>query len=235
MSKLISCKACGSEVAKGSKSCPSCGKDNRSFFGKHKIITGILVVFILAIIGGIAGGGDNSSAEKSTEVTDNNTEEPKKEEPKKEEPKKEENKVSYDNFIKIKMGSTYEDVVALLGEGVEQSSVEIAGIKTSMYLWNGKGISNMIITIQNGITSGKVQIGLKDMDSKVTLEMFNNVKEGMTYEEVKAILGEGQVVSESEIMDYTSIMYTWVNKGGANITGVFNGTTLTIKSQFNLK
>lgn len=29
---MIKCKSCGKEIAKGAKSCPGCGKDNRSFF-----------------------------------------------------------------------------------------------------------------------------------------------------------------------------------------------------------
>ena len=225
MSKLVGCKSCGKEVAKGSKSCPSCGKDNRNFFSKHKIITGILVLVIIFIIGGAAGSGDNSSDGGTSEVSNN---EPV-------ESKKEDSKINYDNFLKIKMGIAYEDVIALLGEGVEQSSSEIGGIKTTMYTWTGKGISNMNVTIQNDLVTGKAQMGLKDMDAKVTLEQFNNVKEGMTYEQVKEILGEGQIISESEIMDYTSVMYEWINKGGSNMNGVFQGNTLNMKSQFNLK
>lgn len=32
MSKLVSCKACEQEIAKGVKKCPNCGKDQRNFF-----------------------------------------------------------------------------------------------------------------------------------------------------------------------------------------------------------
>ncbi|AXV63765.1 DUF4352 domain-containing protein, partial [Bacillus subtilis] len=40
--KLTHCKACGQEIAKGVKKCPNCGKDQRNFFMRHKIITIIL-------------------------------------------------------------------------------------------------------------------------------------------------------------------------------------------------
>jgi len=73
------------------------------------------------------------------------------------------------------------------------------------------------------------------MDAEVTLDQFNNVKEGMTYEEAKAILGEGQIMSKTKIMDSTAIMYGWVNKNGSNMNAIFQDGTLTIKSQFNLK
>ncbi|HEY8804617.1 MAG TPA: DUF4352 domain-containing protein [Clostridium sp.] len=51
MSKLTNCKACKKEIAKGVKKCPSCGKDQRNFFGRHKIVTGIIVLAVIGIIG----------------------------------------------------------------------------------------------------------------------------------------------------------------------------------------
>ena len=50
MSDLIKCKACNQEIAKGVDKCIHCGKDQRNFFKKHKIITGILVLFLIGII-----------------------------------------------------------------------------------------------------------------------------------------------------------------------------------------
>ncbi|WP_300380207.1 DUF3862 domain-containing protein [Clostridium sp.] len=224
MNKIVSCKSCGKEVAKGSKSCPSCGKDNRNFFSKHKIITGILALAIMSALGNAIGGGDNNNPGEDSQVSNNTVE-----------TQKQDSKINYDNFMKIEMGIDYEDVIALIDEGVEQSSSEIGGIKTTMYEWNGKGFSNMNVTIQNDIVTSKAQMGLKDMDAKVTLDQFNNVKEGMTYEEVKEMLGEGQVISENEIMDLTTIMYEWINKNGSNMNAMFQGDSLAIKSQFNLK
>ncbi|SMC20876.1 hypothetical protein SAMN02745134_01128 [Clostridium acidisoli DSM 12555] len=61
MAKMTNCKACGKEIAKGAKLCPSCGKDQRSFFGKHKIITGIAVIIVLIIIVSAVNGGNKTS------------------------------------------------------------------------------------------------------------------------------------------------------------------------------
>ena len=58
--KLTNCKACGKELAKGVKKCTSCGKDQRNFFMKHKILTGILVLAIIGAIG--SDGGDNANS-----------------------------------------------------------------------------------------------------------------------------------------------------------------------------
>lgn len=54
---LVNCKACGKEIAKGAK-CPACGKDQRNFFMKHKILTGIMAIVILGGIGSAMGGSN---------------------------------------------------------------------------------------------------------------------------------------------------------------------------------
>lgn len=59
MADLVQCKACGKEIAKGVKKCPSCGKDQRNWFFRHKFLSFIGVFFILGIIG-ILGSGDDS-------------------------------------------------------------------------------------------------------------------------------------------------------------------------------
>lgn len=68
MSKLVNCKACQKEIAKGVKKCPSCGKDQRNWFGKHKIITGVIVlaVFIKMVSG---GGNSATTAPVATKTT----------------------------------------------------------------------------------------------------------------------------------------------------------------------
>ena len=74
---MKTCKECGNEVSSKGV-CPKCGKDQRSFFVKHKAITFLLVVVILGTIIGMAG--ENSSTptsiqeqEKFTLVSDDKT------------------------------------------------------------------------------------------------------------------------------------------------------------------
>jgi len=61
MSKLTNCKACKKEISKGVKKCPSCGHDQRNFFGKHKILTGLAVVVFLVIMGNMDGNSDTAT------------------------------------------------------------------------------------------------------------------------------------------------------------------------------
>lgn len=63
---MVNCKACGKEIAKGVKKCPHCGKDQRNFFMRYKIITGILVIVLLIGI----GGDDELSSSVITENTE---------------------------------------------------------------------------------------------------------------------------------------------------------------------
>lgn len=147
-----------------------------------------------------------------------------------------ESAINYDNFLKITMGSSYEDVVALLGEeGTQESSSEVAGIKTVLYSWDGPGISSMNITLQDDKIMTKAQMGLVDDIANITLEKYNQAQEGMSYKQVVDILGEGQILSQSEILGMDTTMYAWINKDGSNANLTFQGDVLQLKAQFNLK
>lgn len=92
MDKMKNCKACGKDIAKGVNKCVHCGKDQRNFFMKHKIIT---VVLALVILGGIGSAmGDNKDQATKTASTKETTQN-KSTETKKEESKKDELKDSY--------------------------------------------------------------------------------------------------------------------------------------------
>lgn len=67
MSNMTNCKACNKEIAKGVNKCPHCGKDQRNFFMKHKIITGIIA---LVIIVSVSNAGKSKSG-TSTVATNN--------------------------------------------------------------------------------------------------------------------------------------------------------------------
>ena len=73
MSKLVRCKACGNGVAKGVKKCPNCGKDNRSFVVRHKVLSAIAILVVLGGVGGAMNKGEvveeeNEIVEKEVKV-----------------------------------------------------------------------------------------------------------------------------------------------------------------------
>lgn len=225
MGNLVNCKACGKEIAKGVKKCPHCGKDQRNFFMHHKIITGIGIIIILAVIGAALGGGKgnsgtaskpSSSTASTTTVQDNK-------------------KYSMDKFNQIKMDMTYAQVKAILGDGTEDSSTDIGGVKSVMYSWKNSDGSNISVTLQGDKVDTKAQAFLQSMNAKVTMDKYNKINTGMTYDQVKAILGEGELTSQSKILDVEGEIYSWINSDGTNMSVTFQGGAVNTKTQFNLK
>ena len=232
MSKMTNCKACGKEIAKGVNKCVHCGKDQRNFFMKHKIITIILALVILGGIGSAMGGKKDDSTKTSGTT---NTSSKSTTETKKEESKKDTKKYSLDKFMQIQMGMTYDQVKAILGDGTEESSSGDGDIKTVSYSWKNSDGSNISVMIQGGKVMTKAQAFLVSMDTKVTMEKYNKINNGMTYDQVKAILGEGQLTSQTQIMDTKSEIYSWINSNGSNMNVTFQNSAVDSKAQFELK
>lgn len=74
---LANCKSCGKEIAKGVRKCVNCGADQRNFFSRHKIITGILSLIIIIGIGSAMGGGDKSKTTTAPVASSVATQQPK--------------------------------------------------------------------------------------------------------------------------------------------------------------
>lgn len=78
-------------------------------------------------------------------------------------------------------------------------------------------------------------------DTKITLEEFNQIETGMTYEQVVEIIGtEGTVMSESDITgdgQYKTTIYSWQGEGslGANANITFQTGKVVSKAQFGLE
>lgn len=72
MSQLVACKACGKEIAKGVKKCPNCGKDQRNWFMRHKILSFIGAIIVLSIIvSALGGGGEDTATDTGNNETTN--------------------------------------------------------------------------------------------------------------------------------------------------------------------
>lgn len=67
------CKACEKDIAKGVKKCVHCGKDQRNFFMRHKILTGFLGIVLLVTLVNI-GSEDSNQNEASDAVAKDTTE-----------------------------------------------------------------------------------------------------------------------------------------------------------------
>lgn len=139
------CKECGSEVS-SKRVCPKCGKDQRNFFVKHKVMTFLLVVIVLgAIVGATGENNNNNTTQTGTTVT------------------QKQEKMTLEKFNKIETGMTYQQVVDIIGEEGTLSTESSYGSQSmKVYYWYASnGISNATISFMNGNVTAKSQIGLE--------------------------------------------------------------------------
>lgn len=146
-----------------------------------------------------------------------------------------EEKINYKNFLRIRMGDSYDSVTSIIGNEAEEILSDVNGIKNLSYSRRGPGIGNISITLENNTVVGKAQAGLGKINSNVTLEKYDQVEEGMTYEEIVSILGEGELTSHTSVMTMDTMIFSWINKDGSNMNCSFSGGRMKAKAQFNLK
>lgn len=84
----------------------------------------------------------------------------------------------------------------------------------------------------------KKKEAVKADGSFITMEKFNQLEDGISYEDAVKILGkEGQETSRSTVMGHSAVMYTWTNPGigGGNMNAMFQNDSLMSKAQFGLE
>ncbi len=77
-------------------------------------------------------------------------------------------------------------------------------------------------------------------DEYITMDEFNQIQAGMSYQDVVNIIGStGELLSSVDIGDaqYKTEMYSWEGKGsvGANASVMFQGGVVSSKAQFGLE
>lgn len=144
-----------------------------------------------------------------------------------------------DTFNQIENGMTYDEVIALIGaEGELVSESEIDGITTAMYQWDAGDYGVVMITFQDDTVVNISQMGVSEgSDVVVTADMYAQIKEGMTYEEVVEIFGgDGVLISDTELAGSTSQIYQWNGESlGANCMITFSDGTVFAMSQVGIE
>jgi outer membrane protein assembly factor BamE (lipoprotein component of BamABCDE complex) len=144
-----------------------------------------------------------------------------------------------DKYNSIKMGSSYDEVVAIIGsEGTIATENEVSGVKSTVYTWTATdGISNLNVTISNGVVVGKAQAGIDNGAVSIDSAKFDAIQTGMTYDQVKeAVGGDGALMSEDEIAGVSSKVYIWYAADGfSNATVSMQNDSVISKSQVGLE
>lgn len=190
---------------------------------KKSLLIALAIISTFSIMG---CGNSNSSSSTTTQTSSQKT------------PSKAE--IAYKAFLDLPMGATYDQAKQALGvDGKLSHENEIAGHKTQSYNFQ---IDNSTINLmfQEGQLTSKAMASLsflKTNNDSVTLDKFNKVQTGMSYDQVKQIFGsDGYLASETSIMGSTSKLYHWINKNGSNAVITFNNNgVVDSKSPFGLK
>ncbi|KEI05445.1 hypothetical protein [Clostridium botulinum] len=132
--------------------------------------------------------------------------------------------VTYNNFLKINIGSKYADIVNILGSESCKNTKVINGLKNHIYLWKVDGTEESIfITFRNGIVITKEQYKLNEKNNNFCNKKVKELNHGMTYDNVKSILGNGTLRSESK----STQVYSWCSDSSCIIC-TFNNDKLNI-------
>lgn len=139
----------------------------------------------------------------------------------------------------ISTGMTYEEVVAAFGvEGGKMSETTVSGSTVTVWSWNyTDGSGYITVTTQDGIVTAKNDVRVNTATSNITLEIFNQIQVGMTYEEVKELIGsDGTLMTDTNIGGIQSTMYMWKAADGiGNASIMFQNGAVVSGSQTGLK
>lgn len=146
-----------------------------------------------------------------------------------------------ERYDRIVNGMTKTEIEKLLGSpGDEITSMETGLGKFTAYRWNGENSSYISVNFTNDKVMGKTQFGLEaspetaNDTTTISLEKFQQIKNGMMRSDVEEILGEGTEISSTNSLGKTYSMYQWNGENFANIMVNFVDDKVTGKSQFGL-
>lgn len=132
----------------------------------------------------------------------------------------------------IQIGMTYDEVVKALGvEGGKISEIAV-------YSWTyNDGSGYLTVTTQNGVVTAKNDVKTVTETCDITLKIFNSIKMGMTYEEVRDTIGaEGTLITDTDLGGVSSKMYMWkATDGIGTATIMFQNDAVVSGSQTGLK
>lgn len=147
--------------------------------------------------------------------------------------------VSMDKFNQIKLGMSYDDVKNIMGSPGDQTSMTKSGsYEAATYQWKGAKYARISVRFTKGELTYKSQSGLSTGSgtADLTQEKFNKINIGMSYDDVKNIIGsDGEMQSESQILKTTTASYRWKGPKYASIFASFKDGKLQNKTQSNLK
>lgn len=147
--------------------------------------------------------------------------------------------LSMDSFNKIELDQDYDAVKGIMGsDGNETSSTKSGSYESKSYEWKGDKFARISVRFQNGKLVSKSQSNLTERkgDADLTQDKFNKVNTGMSYDEVKGVIGSnGEMTRISKVGKSTLTSYTWKGPKFQRVFTSFKDDKLTNKTQSGLK
>jgi len=152
--------------------------------------------------------------------------------------------LNLENYQKLQEELSYEETVKILGtKGRKESIRENPNSYSVTYMFAERGFKGIEITVSflNGGLSHKTFFTVVPTKSAVTItaEQFDEVKSGMSYEDIKSILGgEGTLISDFGFPDSNYHSQTYKYNGQAihsEAEFTFNDGEMKSKSQHQLE
>ena len=138
----------------------------------------------------------------------------------------------------VKIGMNYDQVKEIFGsDGEVLSQYENDGVKDISCEWSISDYNNITVTFENDAAIDIWIYGQFLTEKEITLDQFNQVQNGMTYEQVRDIMGcEGVRTHESNYLNEKDIDYSWYGYASYNYCTIsfVNGSVVT-KTQSSLQ
>lgn len=117
-------------------------------------------------------------------------------------------RLTYNQFLSIKIGMSHQEVINILGEGTT--------ITKGFYFWRDNN-KNLSIEEENNKVRGKSQSRLNNIYTTASEAKFKAVKVGLTLNQVNSLLGPGELRSAYPV----AFSYSWIDSHGREFSASF--------------
>ncbi|MCD2257099.1 DUF3862 domain-containing protein [Agrilactobacillus fermenti] len=215
----------------------------------------IVIILLIAIGGGLGGNGTKKQAQEqntSNSSSQSSSSVQKQDSSSSSSTNNNKAKITRADFDAVKVGDLMEqgngglsmdEAKAKFGKPSSESSSTTQNINTNVLTWtniDGKFGSSMILSFTDGKAFNKTLSGFKlGRKQKITLDQFNSIQNGTSYNDAIKQFGEPDGLSESLIGGNKSVTASYLTgiQGdlGANFQLTFENDALASKSQYSMK
>lgn len=146
----------------------------------------------------------------------------------------------YHKFLRLRMGSSYEDARSIMGtDGVPIDVMGSGDWKMESYKWKGPRHIIMGALFQNGALINKQCYGMAlhlPKGKGVYMDDYHRIRPSMSYEDVKQVIGfDGILSMVSQDMDGLEETFYWNNNDASFVQVSFKNGRVYGKSQTGLQ